>query len=552
MTTIKKVLLSLTLCLICIQTTLAQLELTPPITPKWAFGHIVWEDNRNTQEDAIKLVNLYLEHQMPVDGIIIDSPWSNSYNDLNWDTQRYPKSSEMIQTLNEKGVKVILWLTGALNTIGNDVPLQKNPYFDEVVEKGFVVNNGEESEWWKGKGVYIDFTNPEAVQWWNKQLDKVTIEGVYGFKVDNAASFFGDTVKTSIGELDNTTFRQYYYSSMSDYITSKKSDGIILARPYSHQGGKTNKPGVYAPVNKLGLGWCGDFSGNWKGIKLQINNIYKSAEFGYGAISCEVGGFWRAGSTKQQLIRYAQFGAFTAAMVNGGMNGAFTNHLPWWHDEETTKAYRQAVWLHEQLVPYLFSAGVDAHKNGGTIIQNWSYEQESHTLGESIFTKIISSENNSVTFNLPKQGEWMDFWTKKVHSGGTEISNTYALNQYPFFIKKGAIIPMEISNNFSSIGDASLAGKQTIYILPDDNKSTYQYHMPLSDGIDYETVNITYNGNKNSVKVDGTSNQPYAFLIQSELKPKRVKNADEWVYDAEKKELFILKRGAKFSMKLKF
>ena len=43
----------------------------PPITPYWAFGHIVWEDSINTSAGARQLVNGYLEHDIPVDGIII-------------------------------------------------------------------------------------------------------------------------------------------------------------------------------------------------------------------------------------------------------------------------------------------------------------------------------------------------------------------------------------------------------------------------------------------------------------------------------------------------
>ena len=48
----------------------------PPITPAWAFRHIVWEDEKNTTQAAEELTRLYLEHQIPVGGIIIDSPWS--------------------------------------------------------------------------------------------------------------------------------------------------------------------------------------------------------------------------------------------------------------------------------------------------------------------------------------------------------------------------------------------------------------------------------------------------------------------------------------------
>ena len=69
----------------------------PPITPYWALGHLVWEDSINTQEAAQKLVESYFEHELPVGGIIIDSPWSQSYNDFNWDRDRYPEPEEMIR-----------------------------------------------------------------------------------------------------------------------------------------------------------------------------------------------------------------------------------------------------------------------------------------------------------------------------------------------------------------------------------------------------------------------------------------------------------------------
>ena len=43
--------------------------------PAWSFEHWVWEDE-STQESAKALVAGYLERDIPVGAIIIDSPWS--------------------------------------------------------------------------------------------------------------------------------------------------------------------------------------------------------------------------------------------------------------------------------------------------------------------------------------------------------------------------------------------------------------------------------------------------------------------------------------------
>ena len=542
-----KIILIFVVCFFSIQVSLySKNPQRPPITPKWALEHIVWEDSVNNQVYSEKLVNLYLEHKMPVGAIIIDSPWSTAYNDFNWNAARYPNSTRMIQNLNKRNVKVILWLTGCINSTATDMPVQKHPLFDEVVANKYAVNNGKTSHWWKGDGLHLDFTNPEAVKWWNKQLDKVVIDGVYGFKVDQGEVYFGDTVQTSVGTLTNVDFRPYYYNSMYKYITDRKATGVILGRPFSHQGG------VEASIEQLSLGWCGDFEGSWKGLKLQINNIYKSAELGYGAPGCEVGGFFRARSGKNELIRYAQFGALTACMINGGENGAFSNHLPWYHDKETASCYLQAVWLHSQLIPYLFSTIVDVHKSGGSLIKDFSYEQESHKIGECIYTKAITSKNNSVSFSLPQDGNWMDFWTKEILNGGDVISKTYPLNQFPLYIKVGAIIPMNISNNYSGVGDSTLAGKQAVYIVPGKSKSEYLYNRPLGEGVEYDSVKIAYDGQLNELKVKGETEVPYVFIIPKCKNPIKVTNADSWKYNDQKQELWILKKGKDFAVKLMF
>lgn len=92
---------------------------TPPITPAWAFRHIVWEDSLNTETGAKELVDGYLSRGIPVEATIIDSPWSTAYNDFNWDKARYPDPEGMLSYFKRKDVKVILWLTGVVNQKGH-------------------------------------------------------------------------------------------------------------------------------------------------------------------------------------------------------------------------------------------------------------------------------------------------------------------------------------------------------------------------------------------------------------------------------------------------
>ena len=504
----------------------------PVITPAWAFKHIVWEDSLNTRAGATKLIDLYFEHKIPVGGIIIDSPWTTTYNDFNWDQAKYPNHQEMISYFKQKDVKIILWMTGAVNYKCLDTPQQKSETYDEAVANKLGINDSNPTPWWKGEGIFIDFTNPKAVEWWHTQLDKVFVDGVYGWKVDNADSYFGNIVKTSKGEMSNEQFRPYYYTAMYEYTTKRNPKGIILSRPYSFQGG------YYARTDKMSLGWCGDFDGDWKGLKEQIRDIYISAKRGYGAVGCEVGGFWGRRSTKEQLIRYAQFGSMNATMINGGMNGAFTNHLPWWHDEETADIYRYCVVLHHQLIPYMFSTVVDAHFKGGALLKNASFEEESHQVGDYIFTKAITSENNEVEFHMPLEGEWIDFFSGEKYGAGELVKKTYPLNEFPLFVKSGAIIPMDINCDLTGIGDESMAGRRTFLVYP-NGLSKRVFHLPCGDGVEYVDCEVSYDQASGNLKINSASDDKYTIIIKSAPKVKRVKNVASWSYDKTKSELRI-------------
>lgn len=516
----------------------------PPITPAWAFEHVAWEDSINTTDGAKALVDGYLQRGIPVGAVIIDSPWSTAYNDFNWDMQRYPDAKEMIGYFKNKDVKVILWLTGAVNIKGKDTRLQKADTYDEVVARKYGINNSEPHTWWKGEGVHIDFTMKEATEWWYKQLDKVFIDGVYGWKVDQGEFWFGDFVDTSIGKLSNEQFRPYYYDAMYDYTVKKNPQGIIIARPYSHQGGYA------ASVGKMNMGWCGDFSGNWKGLQLQIQNIYKSAKSGYGSLGCEVAGFFMERSNKQQFVRYAQFGCMTACMINGGENGAFSNHLPWWHGKDVEDIYRYCVVLHDELIPYLFSTVVDAHLYGGSLIKNASYEEESHQVGDYLFTKAITSDHNRVSFHLPSDGEWIDFNNGQKYAAGTLIDELYPLERFPLFVKAGAIIPLNIASKVTGLGDASMKGRRTIMIYP-NGVSTRLLHLPCGDGIEYEDCLVAYDEAKGKLKVNASTVKKYTFILKDMAPVKAVKNAASWKYDAAKKELRIDAEGRALDIEIR-
>lgn len=83
--------------------------------------------------------------------------------------------------LGALGFKTSLWTHPFIN-------LECKEKHSTAKSKGYLVNsitNSVESVWWNGKASYIDFTNPEAANWWSSSLrDLLAKSGIDTLKFD--------------------------------------------------------------------------------------------------------------------------------------------------------------------------------------------------------------------------------------------------------------------------------------------------------------------------------------------------------------------------------
>ena len=145
----------------------AQRHGNPPLTPAWALECWLWEDDKNTAAYEDSLLAGYAKHDIPVRTLLIDSPWSLRYNDFEVDTLRYPKPAQWFKGLEEKGYRVVLWMTSMVDSYSKDTRLATSQdFYQNAKQRGYLVGNGNEIKWWKGKGGFIDYANPDARKWW--------------------------------------------------------------------------------------------------------------------------------------------------------------------------------------------------------------------------------------------------------------------------------------------------------------------------------------------------------------------------------------------------
>ncbi|XP_068085898.1 myogenesis-regulating glycosidase-like [Anabrus simplex] len=111
----------------------------------------------------------------------IDDFWETCYGSLTFDTEKFPDIKALTDLLKSKGFRVTLWIHPFIN-------VDCEPYYSEALAKGYLVldiTGNAESTWWNGKGAVIDFTKPEAANWWANRLRKLQQEaGIDSFKFD--------------------------------------------------------------------------------------------------------------------------------------------------------------------------------------------------------------------------------------------------------------------------------------------------------------------------------------------------------------------------------
>jgi alpha-D-xyloside xylohydrolase len=491
------------------------------LPPYWAFAPWMGRDFHQNEAQVREDVDKTRALGLPASVIVIDSPWTTSYNSYKFNPKQFDDAPGMVKHLHDEGYKLVLWHTSWINSQSNPPGeagfagkmLPKAETYDEAAGNGYFVKRPDGTpyvgRWWKGLGSMIDFTNPSARNWWQDQVRTAIKAGADGFKDDDAEGSFQGDVKFADGSnklIMRNRYALLYNNAMEEVIQKDlKGNGVLFARS------------VTTGANGIGFLWGGDNESSFSpenGLPTVVTAGLNAGMSGMSLWAADLGGYLKYGTTIDPLVqmRWTEFSAFSPTMEVLSQ----WNTQPWNWDASTggTQAldvYRKFSVLHMSLFPYRYAAAQESARNGMPILRalplvyqddaRARVTRDEYLFGPDLLVAPVVDENTRRPVYLPA-GEWVDYWTGAPISGGKVVVVDVPVDQIPVYVRAGAVIP-KIPEDVMTLVPQSESGNTTVKSL--DDRRVYEIYDDggTANFTDFEGRKLERSGKR--LKITGDS-----------------------------------------------
>jgi alpha-D-xyloside xylohydrolase len=427
----------------------------PELLPPWAYGFWKSRDVYEHQHDAEEDFHGCRWHGIPLDALVLDSPWETHYNTWEPNPHQFPDFAGMVARWRAAGVRTVVWVTPWVNLDSADgqvapdpasrrLAREPAPTYDEGARRGLFVRGADGAphvgRWWMGSGSMVDFTDPEAEAWWRAQAVATLRLGVEGIKADDGEGYYvADDLRFADGSTGARAAWRYgllYRRSMRRALEDAHGPGrgVVFGRS------------GWAGQQAVGHLWAGDQASDFWSLRTLVAATIAAAASGFSNWSHDVGGYLGRRLVDrcppELLVRWAQLGCFTPLMQAHGR----LQQEPWTYDARTLALYRGYVLVHEMLNPYLRAAAATAARCGLPIVRpasllgaGWEVA-DAYGLGPALWVAPVVEEGAQEREAWLPDGAWIEAWSGERVTGGREVVAPAPLHAVPVWVRAGAIV----------------------------------------------------------------------------------------------------------------
>lgn len=512
----------------------SELSGKPQDMPKWAFGLWMSANEWDRQSEVLSAVENAEAYDIPASVVVLEQ-WSDEntfyiFNDSTYTakpggeafsgsdftySEKWPDPASMVDTIHDNGMKVLLWQIPVLKYTDYAWEQKDN---DEayMIEQGYAVGDGEGGQYripssgWFGNSLLLDFTNPDAVDWWmSKRAYLFDDIGIDGFKTDGGEMVWGRNTSFYDGSDGLEMRNEYpnaYIEAYYDFTEENTGTGMTFSRAGT------------AGVQSTGVFWAGDQSSTFDALQDSISAGLSAGISGIPFWGWDLAGFTGDFPTAELYKRSTQAAAFAPIMQfhSEKANPSPSEERSPWNVQERTgddtiiPTFRYYVNTRMNILPYIYSEAQQCTEDGTPLMRAMMIDfpedpeaydlEEQYMFGRSLLVAPVLEEGQTVKEIYLPEGEWIDFFHNALTAGGGTKNYYCDVDSIPVYVRNGSIIPMNLNEDYElggSIGnDVDNYTNLTFRVYPKGDSSYTLVHsdrstMTVSASEDFKNSSVS-------------------------------------------------------------
>ena len=491
-----------------------------PLPPKYTLGYWWSRYWIFTDDEILDLGREMRSRGVPMDVMIVDMDWHYTYKEMqkrlgndvfgqsrgwtgySWNRELFPDPEGFLHDLHEMGYKTALNLHPASGI------REYEDCYDTFV-KDYLSRTTE----YDGPDNYVFGSEPYLYAGNTEPVGKEGHRASVPYRMTQEA--WADAYFNSVIRPLEHQGVDFWWLDWQQWMESKYVKGLsntfwinyAFFRDKELNG--SERPFIYHRWGGLGshryqLGFSGDTYDEWSVLQFLPYFTATASNVGYGYWGHDIGGHMQKKDHKrltdpEMYTRWLQFGVFTPIFKTHSTQSANLERKIWAYPSHY-QYMLEAIRLRYTLSPYIYTFARETTDTGVSMCRPLYYAypeadeaytyNEEYLFGDRILATAVcepagadGKASRKVWF--PKGSDWYDMALHTTHKGGSVKTLRYSVDQNPWFVKAGSIIPLASEKIESLQEESNVLG---ILVVPGAGKSSFELYE--DDGIsrDYDSA----------------------------------------------------------------
>jgi len=437
----------------------------PAWMPKWGLGYsgstMSYTDAPDAQQRMGEFIQRCREHDVLCDSFHLSSGYTSigaKRYVFNWNHEKFPDIDGFVSGYLEHGVRLCANIKPCL--------LQDHPAFDEVAKAGLLIGSQDgEPAWvqfWDEVGAYLDFTNPDTIDWWKSQVKESLLRhGIAATWNDN--NEFEIWTRNAIAR----GFGKAYPACEAKVLQTQLM--MRASRDAQREYAPQRRPFLVSRSGGVGMHryvqtWSGDNYTSWETLRFNLKMGLGLAMSGVSNSGHDIGGFSGPAPGPELFARWVAFGIFLPRFSIHSWNDDGTVNEPWMYPE-VTQQVAALIKLRYRFIPYLYELLWQSHSAYEPVLRPMFAEfphdprcladGDDMMLGASMLVApVVDAGQTTRDVYLPAATRWVSYWSGELFEGGQSVTLPAPFEQPVVLLREGGVIALNIApQHFSRPAD---------------------------------------------------------------------------------------------------